>query len=111
MKEESSKYVLLTGVEGDTGYTAQEDLKFLNGYNRGEEGLFPFLRSEILLFFFFPVLSSLGHRRGCPSSRSQTPLGAHFGRSMSALLCSPRPVTQLDRREHDAPARRVSPGR
>ena len=53
VKEESSKYVLLTGVEGDTGYTAQEDLKFLNGYNRGEEGLFPFLRSEILLFFFF----------------------------------------------------------
>ena len=52
VKEESSKYVLLTGVEGDTGYTAQEDLKFLNGYNRGEEGLFPFLRSEILLFFF-----------------------------------------------------------
>ena len=52
VREESGKYLLLTGVEGDTGYTAQEHLKFLNGYNMGEgrtkKGLFPFLRSEIL---------------------------------------------------------------
>ena len=55
VREESGKYLLLTGVEGDTGYTAQEHLKFLNGYNMGEgrtkKGLFPFLRSEILLVF------------------------------------------------------------
>ena len=74
VREESGKYLLLTGVEGDTGYTAQEHLKFLNGYNMGEgrtkKGLFPFLRSEILLVFvwFFFLISSflLGTPQGVP---------------------------------------------
>ena len=29
----------LYGVEGETGYTAQEDLKFFNSYNKGERGM------------------------------------------------------------------------
>ena len=58
----------LCGVGGETGYTAQEDLKFINSYNMGEGRtirvlFFPFLlpRPSLGFFFFFPVLLSLGH--------------------------------------------------
>lgn len=119
VKEESGKYLLLTGVEGDTGYTAQEDLKFLNGYNMGEgktkKGLFlfPFLHSKILLVFFFsPCFFLLGTPQGVP--QFQIPNSAwgalwQINVSTSLVTASITRMTQLDRREHDAPARRVSP--
>ena len=54
------------GVEGETGYTAQEDLKCINSYNMGEG-------RTIRVWFFcsciprpsllFSALSSLGHHR------------------------------------------------
>ena len=50
----------LCGVGGETGYTAQEDLKFINSYNMGEGRtirvlFFPFLlpRPSLGFFFFF----------------------------------------------------------
>ena len=107
VKEEQGKYRLLTGVEGDTGYTAQEDLTFLNGYNIGEgttkKGLFLFLflHSKILLVLFcFFCFFLLGTPQGVP--QFQIPNSAWGGHRVHYTR---DPVG----REHDAPARRVSP--
>ena len=63
------------GVGGETGNTAQEDLKSINSYNRrgkDDKNLFFFFffwsciprPSVVFNFFFFSVLSSLGHHTG-----------------------------------------------
>ena len=52
---------LTDGVGGETGYTAQEDLKSVNSYNMGggkdDKGLvFPFLHSKTLLGFIYSLV-------------------------------------------------------
>ena len=54
----------LYGVEGETGYTAQEDLKFFNSYNKGERRtirgwFFLFLHSKTFLGFIDPCIPRL----------------------------------------------------
>ena len=48
------------GAGGETGYTAQEDLKSINSHNTGKDGkglFFPFLLSKTLLgFIYFFIL-------------------------------------------------------
>lgn len=105
-------------VEGDAGHAAQEGLKFLTGYHGGEGGLkrgyFSFrscVPGSSLVFFFPPRFFLLGTPQGVPQFQiPNSAWGALWQISVSTSLvtASITRVTQLDRRGHDAPARRVS---
>ena len=80
------------GVGGETGYTSQEDLKFMNSYNIGD-------RRTIRVWFFCSciprpslVLSaflSLGHPKGYFTFPLQISLSWHLDISVRSSLCFP----------------------
>ena len=79
------------GVGGETGYTGQEDLKFINSYNMGDG------RTTIRVWFFcsciprpslvLPAHLSLGHHKGYLTLPLQTSLSWHLDISVRSSLC------------------------